>query len=134
MRILYIARGLDDAGSFFVLQGLFAALRKRGDEVQLLNLDGKGAQVIDVTLAPPPATSSATPSAKPSDASSAAPARPSLLRRVRRFLFELAPATKIFLYDGLRSVVPQLDAIRRFNPDLIVDRENWVTVLIARWK
>lgn len=125
MRILYIARGLDDAGSFFVLQGLFAALRKRGDVVEMLKLDEK------------PGRKAATPdavAAVPQAATSARPAAASPLQRLRRFLFGLAPATKIMFYDGLRSIRPQLRAIRDFRPDLIVDRDNWITVLLARWK
>jgi glycosyltransferase involved in cell wall biosynthesis len=126
MRILYIARGLDDAGSFFVLQGLFGALRRRGHEVEFLNLERPGQR------SPLDAGAPQGDGAAPSPAG--APARPSALQGMRRFLFGLAPATKILVYDGLRSVGPQLRAIRRNAPDLIVDRDNCVTVVLARWK
>src|SRR5262245_57753415 len=122
MRILYIARELDDAGSFFVLEGLFGALRKRGHVVELLVLEAKRAPPANGSLA---ATNGREAARTP---------KPSLLRRLRRFAFELAPATKIFFWDGLRSIAPQLRAIRSFRPDLIVDRDNWVTILLARWK
>src|SRR5262245_11998443 len=126
MRILYVARELDDAGSWFVLQGLFAALRKQGHEVRLLRLDGKGGE--DDREIPVPAAARAAPTAPP------ASKRRSLGERLRRFGYSLAPATKIFFYDGLRSIGPQLRAIREWKPDLIVDRDNWITVLLARWK
>ena len=130
MRILYIARVLDDAGSYFVLQGLFGALRQRGDVVEFLNLDARGVQRVD-----PEGADGAEPvAAPPAPAPGGPPKRPTISQRLRRFLFELAPATKILVWDGLRSIGPQLRAIRAFRPDLIVDRDNWVTVLLARWK
>jgi glycosyltransferase involved in cell wall biosynthesis len=127
MRILYIARELDDAGSFFVLEGLFGALRKRGHVVELLVLQAERAGLRNGSFA-------ATNGRAAPAATTTPPRRPSLLRRLRRFAFELAPATKIFFWDGLRSIAPQLRAIRSFRPDLIVDRDNWVTILLARWK
>lgn len=127
MRILYIARVLDDAGSYFVLQGLFESLRRRGDVVEFLNLDARGVQSVG-------ADGAAAGSAPAPTALGAPTRRPSVAQRLRRFFFELAPATKILVWDGLRSIRPQLRAIRAFEPDLIVDRDNWVTVLLARWK
>jgi glycosyltransferase involved in cell wall biosynthesis len=98
----------------------------------MLKLDDERSQRLDA----PAVANSNGPQPPPSEPppSARAPARPSLMQRLRRFLFGLAPATKIFFYDGIRSVAPQLRAIRAFRPDLIVDRDNWITVLVARWK
>lgn len=126
MRILYIARALDDAGSFFVLKGLFTVLARRGHEVFVQVLEGSRVAVPFPELAERferASTAPAAASARPAKAG-----RPSLRRR----LFELAPASKILLYDGLRSLRPQREAIRTLRPDLIVDRDNWTTVLLAR--
>jgi len=127
MRILYIARFLDDAGSFFVLKGLFHELRARGDVVELLDLHQERMEKRG-------AAADGQPAAGMDAASDAKPERPGLLRRIRKYLYTLSPGLKVFFLDGVRTLRPQLRAIEAFRPDLIVSRGNWTTVLLARFK
>lgn len=122
MRILYVARSLDNAGSRFVLEGIFPELRRRGHEIMLLNLE-RARRGNGQARAPGDNIAAATePTPDP---------RPAKPRRIRKLLYSLAPGIKTFLYDSLRSFRPQRRAISDFRPDLIVSRHNWTTAVLA---
>ena len=127
MKILYITSHLDDAGSFYVLKGLFKALRERGDDVTYVNLketrdEARGA----------PTRSLQRPVA--SGASGAK--RQGIVRRLKGAFYARFPAVKRIVFDNLLTLPYHLRAIRDTQPDVLIGRNasGGLTCLLAWWK
>ena len=116
MKILYITSHLDDSGSFFVLKGLFKALRGWGDEVTYVNLKEER-----------DAAKRRRPRARdfPTNGPDERPAprlAPSPLTRAKLYAHSKFPATKRILFDNLLSLPRHWQVITKSDPDVIVGR------------